>query len=269
MNDDPLKRMATALAEENDGAHAAPQVTRARVQRLLAEKQKKRRSWLVFGVPLFAVFAGSTAWAALHDGLPSVDALFSFTEATDSKSDASLSPTASSAATASTDTTPTLVPSEPSNAAPSSAGPSSAAPSVATPTTTVSSPSSTASAPASVAPPVARNPSISAASAPQTPTAPPVDPSTLGLEIYKRAHALQFHESNCADAISSYVEYLRVAPRGAFVLEARYNTGVCAARIGRNDDARRSLQPFADGSLGDYRSADARALLDALDSHAE
>src|SRR5690606_30277365 len=72
MSDDLLSKMTRALAEEHDGATAAPGATRARVVRTLAERKPRRRKWLAVGIPAFVLFGGSTAWAAATGNLPPV-----------------------------------------------------------------------------------------------------------------------------------------------------------------------------------------------------
>jgi hypothetical protein len=59
--------------------------------------------------------------------------------------------------------------------------------------------------------------------------------------------------------------YLSAAPRGRFAPEARYNRALTLIRLGRRDEAREALRPFAEGAHGDYRRDEAARLIDALD----
>jgi len=45
---------------------------------------------------------------------------------------------------------------------------------------------------------------------------------------------------------------------------AHYNRALCLVRMGRREEARGALMPFANGSFGGYRQAEARSLIDAL-----
>ena len=53
-------------------------------------------------------------------------------------------------------------------------------------------------------------------------------------------------------------------PAGTFASEARYNRALCLVRLGRLGEAREALGPFARGDYGNYRHAEAAALLEAL-----
>jgi hypothetical protein len=101
---------------------------------------------------------------------------------------------------------------------------------------------------------------------------PPVVPATPheplpgldALALYRVAHRLHFASRDPLAALSAWNDYLRVDPHGAFALEARYNRAVCLVRLGRVAEAREALAPLA--ADGGYRTTDARALLDALDT---
>jgi hypothetical protein len=83
---------------------------------------------------------------------------------------------------------------------------------------------------------------------------------------YARAHELYFHAADYTAALQAFDDYLASEPGGAFVVEARYNRALCLVRLGRLDDARTALQPFADGEvLAGYRQQDARSLIEKID----
>jgi hypothetical protein len=86
------------------------------------------------------------------------------------------------------------------------------------------------------------------------------------LALYREAHRAHFDRHDCRAAVVGWERYLAEAPRGRFTLEARYNRALCLVRIGRHREAAAALTPFAEGAFGDYRRADARALLDALEA---
>lgn len=92
----------------------------------------------------------------------------------------------------------------------------------------------------------------------------PIDPRERA--AYRSAHALHFEQHDAAGAIDAWDAYLREYPHGRFALEARYNRALCLVRVGRRDDARAALAPFAAGTHGGYRQSEATQLLEALDA---
>jgi TolA-binding protein len=93
------------------------------------------------------------------------------------------------------------------------------------------------------------------------PTGSAPDPA---FELYKAAHRAHFVDRDWSRALTAWEAYLRAAPQGALVPEARYNRGLCLLRLHRNDEARAALTPFAQGRYGTYRRDDAEKLLDAM-----
>jgi hypothetical protein len=84
------------------------------------------------------------------------------------------------------------------------------------------------------------------------------------MALYRDAHRAHFTERNYAVALAAWDRYLALAPRGAFVLEARYNRGVALYRLGRREAAAEALRPFAEGTYGGYRSGEATRILEEL-----
>lgn len=86
------------------------------------------------------------------------------------------------------------------------------------------------------------------------------------LALYREAHRAHFVQRNWGAALAGWDRYLAAHPRGNFAVEARYNRALCLVRLGRHDAARQALAPFAAGAVGGgYRSAEASALLEALE----
>ncbi|XYH92610.1 tetratricopeptide repeat protein [Sorangium sp. So ce1128] len=99
---------------------------------------------------------------------------------------------------------------------------------------------------------------------PQAVQRPPAGPDTDAL--YQAAHRAHFVERNPSAALDAWNAYLAAAPRGRFAVEAQYNRALCLVRLGRTDEARRALEPFAQGVHGGYRQTESRSLLEAMSS---
>jgi TolA-binding protein len=85
---------------------------------------------------------------------------------------------------------------------------------------------------------------------------------------YGRAHEAHFGGAAPAVALAAWDAYLRRYPGGAMEPEARYNRALTLLRLGRVAPALEALRPFADGSFGAYRRAEAAALIDATATRA-
>lgn len=272
MSDDLLSQFTSALAEEHDGATAVPEATRARVIRTLAERRRRGRKWWAVGIPAFAIFGGSTAWAAATGRipLPAVveQAVAVFIEKTPEplpeKKTAQLGvhhrSSASPPEAESAPEAPLEDDIDESSPTESGAPNSQAAearteqvPSVMKPTDSTAPRITPSTAPKNL---VAEAP----AKAHPAPT-PQVDEALL---TYRSAHRAQFQSDNCAEAIAGYERYLREDPSGSFSLEAKYNRGVCLAKMGQKSSAIQALEPFANGQFGGYRQEKSRALIKAL-----
>jgi TolA-binding protein len=81
---------------------------------------------------------------------------------------------------------------------------------------------------------------------------------------YEAAHRVHFTERDPTKALAAWDAYLSTYPDGRFALEARYNRALALVRLGRTEEARAALGPFADGRYGAYRRVEARDLIDAL-----
>ncbi len=90
----------------------------------------------------------------------------------------------------------------------------------------------------------------------------PVDP--VERRAYDVAHALHFIQRSSDRAIGAWDAYLSAYPNGRFALEASYNRAICLVRLGRTQEARSALEPFATGARGGYRQREAAALIEAL-----
>jgi hypothetical protein len=244
MSDDLLTRATAALRDETEDSEAGARFTRARVLASLKETRVKRRTRITFLLPLAACFAAATAWGTSGDN---ASRLVSFvTQAF--QSEPAPAPRAKPAGLVSKrDVAPAPVV-------------AAAVPSVTEPV-----------APPPVAPEPIPEP-VAVPEAPRTARAP--SPSATGSarvadpahDLYRAAHRAHFVEQDPGAALGAWDAYLRAAPGGRFSLEARYNRALCLIRLGRHEEARAALSPFAAGSYGEYRQAEAQALLDGLGS---
>jgi hypothetical protein len=262
MNQDPLDKLARALAAEHDGAHVAPDVGRARImQRLRSERRKKRLRLFCFA-PLLGVGIGGAAFAAEGSDLPAalawVPALFASGEISHDVPKKPLAPSRSDR--------PATEIAAPATGSIASAGPTPTEPAATEPASTAPPPvprllaaPSTATRGASA--PV---PKLNEASAPEQTAPAPRAETDIGLAAYRRAHDAQFKAADFRTALAGYRRYLAEHPSGVLAAEANYNSALCQLRLGQTEAARRALMPFAQGTYGSYRQEEARALLEAL-----
>lgn len=231
MTDDLLKAATRALRDETED-DADGRFTRARVMASLHQSKVKRRTRLAFVLPIAACLAAGTAWAGATGKLPAV--FHAITEAV------SFTPAPREA---------------PAKAAP-----------------VVKKPPSAATAPV-VAPPPPPAPSAEPEPVLPLKAAPPPSakaaPSSSGAfmdrdgDLYRLAHDAHFASHDYARALPAWEAYLRAAPSGRLATEARYNRAICLLRLGRTEEARTALKPFALGAMG-YRQSEAQQLLDEL-----
>ncbi len=223
-----LDALTRALREEHSvEASSEGELGRRRLERAVGRGKRKRRLHLV--ALLAASFVGVTAWAGTTGRLPRVAAMIEALVAS---------------------------PEEPRDER-HAAAPPSAVPAIAS-----VAPTAIASEPIEPPPP----PVVSAAPAPKPtvrPAPPPPPPDVDAL--YREAHAAHFDRKDPAAALAAWDRYLAAAgPSGRFTLEARYNRALALLRLGRRDEARAALEPFARGEYGGYRRDDATRLVESL-----
>jgi TolA-binding protein len=220
---DDLLKAATRALREETEQEQDGRFTRARVMASLHQGKVKRRTRLAFILPLAACLAAGTAWAGATGKLPAV--FHALSQAV------SFSP-------------PPKAP-------------------VEKPKTVVV---------AKPAPVVVATPEPEPAPVVETvlpPSKPAVAPSSSASfkdtdgDLYRLAHEAHFSAHDYARALSGWDAYLRAAPRGRLATEARYNRAICLLRLGRDDEARTALKPFALGAMG-YRQSEAQQLLEEL-----
>ncbi|WP_437684742.1 tetratricopeptide repeat protein [Sorangium sp. So ce176] len=291
MKDDVLREAARALREEADASRARRDETRARVMRSLKAQRARRLTTVRLAVPLAAVLVGSAAWASAARWFPDAwnDIASQLGLSVADPPDTPPAPPTSRAlraprraSDADAPAPPELDPAAPPEPEPSVAELAPPAP-LPAPPLAPTAPPEVAPAPrrapvVAVAPP-ARSSSIapSAASStkasrppagdPQAVQRPPAGPDADAL--YQAAHRAHFVDRNPAAALAAWNDYLAAAPRGRFAVEAQYNRALCLVRLGRADEARRALEPFAQGAFGGYRQTESRSLLDAMSSASE
>lgn len=242
MTDDLFQAATRALREQTEAESADGRFTRARVMASLHQSKVKRRTRLAFVLPLAACLAAGTAWAGATGKLPAV--LHVISEAVSPNARPSESPAKNA-----------LAPKKVAPPVPPPADP--AAPSAfaePAPEPVEAEPPATPNKPAEPAPPPAK---------------PAAAPSSSGAfldrdaDLYRLAHAAHFTAHDYGRALGAWEAYLRAAPSGRLATEARYNRAICLLRLGRTDEARTALKPFALGAMG-YRQSEAQQLLDEL-----
>jgi hypothetical protein len=289
LDDDDLKAAFRSVRDAYDGTHEEANLALQRAlfhTRTRGRRQRLTR-WVV--LPIAAVLAASTAWAgvtgkltpALHSVLDSFHAEHAPPRPpANLPSHAANTPASDPSAMASTVTPPASnelatsspppsssasdVPSEvPPSIAPSAAPIATAPPTVASVSTSpsVAHGSPSPSSAAQQAPSHTTEPSAGKEAIAPAPSASAADPHAT---LFAEAHRLHFIERDPARALAAWERYIAVAPNGRFSPEARYNRALALVRLGRTTEARRELEPFANGTYGSYRRDEARALLDAL-----
>jgi hypothetical protein len=229
MKADILQQAAQALREQTAGPHDVARLTRGRVMASLHRSKRRRRWHVTLLVPIAAVLAGGSAWAKWGQGMSwqSIATVVGFDTASSSPSP----PARRAVARVAQRAKPLgirLAPSKPATA--------------------------TDPAPVEPAAPAEpkRRPELEV---------PRADPE---LAHYRLAHRAHFSGGNSSAALAAWDAYLRQWPRGRFGLEASYNRAICLVRLGQSAEARRALEPFANGAFGEYRREEAGALLEVL-----
>jgi TolA-binding protein len=232
MSEAQLREHARALRATRDGAFVGAAATRQRILMAAYRRKRGRRALLVACTSVATLLVLSTAWAELTGGWPRV---FSFVRGAPVPVHHDTVPA------------PTHLPTP--------AGP----------------PEAAAPGPSAIDPaPQARNGSLAPSREPSgrraRVTAPAAADTVAGAEesAYEAAHRAHFTERDPAKALLGWDAYLSAYPDGRFALEARYNRALTLVRLGRTEDARAALGPFADGRYGAYRRIEARDLLEAI-----
>ena len=242
-HDDLLRRAARSLQEETDGPSSAARFTRLRVMASLRETQVKRRTQTVLLLPFAACLAATAAWGMAAGVVPDIR----------------------NSITRALGITPPADPAPPLKAKPAPRKPApQRAPEAPEPQ------ENAIPAPPPVeelAPAPEPEPSVRPTPARVLTVAPSKQPKTAAdpaHELYRAAHEAHFVAHDCGRALAGWDAYLRAAPRGGLAVEARYNRALCLVRLGRSEEARRALEPFARGASGSYRQREAAGLLEVL-----
>ncbi len=90
------------------------------------------------------------------------------------------------------------------------------------------------------------------------------DAALRALRVFREADHLQFEDHDYAGALDAWDRYLAQAGTNPLTVDARYERARCLVRLGRVEEARAALSPFADAPAGAYRREEARALLDRI-----
>jgi hypothetical protein len=253
---DLLREATQALREEGGEPADRAQSTRARVMMSLHARRQRRARTATIVVPLFALLAGSTAWASASGALSSawstVAAAVGISKSLPAEATPSPRPKRSGATSpARRDVSPPAADTTQSEAADLSATPSH------------DSPRNQPHASGVSRGPVER-PAPRAASASSAPgTAAPVEDATLVL--YRAAHRAHFVDRDSVRALAAWDAYLAEAPSGQLAPEARYNRALTLVRLNRYAEAKRALEPFASGGFAGYRQREATALIEEID----
>jgi TolA-binding protein len=240
MSKDLLDEATRALRDSEQASEFEARATRTRVLAGLHQTRVRRRTRLAFLLPIAASFVAVSAWGAASGQARLVlDKLERF-----------VGVTASAPSSA-------RVPPRPRLTAPAN-------PSAASPEPTVLAPSRDV-APAPAAPTVVQGASSARVTARSSSSPERDERADPNLALYRVAHAAHFVDHDPARALAAWDAYLRAAPNGAFAPEARYNRALSLVRLGRSQEARSALEPFANGSYGSYRKAEASALLQRIE----
>lgn len=259
MKEELLSEAARALRDAGVDDDSG-RFTRARVMASLHRGRARRRVWLAFALPVGASFVTAGAWATATGKTGRFVEVIERALGVAPRDEAQGPPSPADKGRAHERSRTQAVPGTPAPSV-SVSQPIEPAPQSAP---LASSPAVSRS-PASASAPVVPAPVASAGvvSAPSSAVSPPND-GELGL--YRAAHRLHFVEHDAARALHAWDAYLAAVPHGRFALEARYNRALCLVRLGREDEARRALAPFAAGGYGGYRQREATELIDTLSS---
>jgi len=276
MKDDDLERAIAALREQGDQPAPHARLTKERIMGDLRPRGQRRRvAWFI---PLAALLAGSTVLAAtgrLPDVYHAAVRVLGLESAPsrEGRSPARVTRAASAASVAKAPLPEALRAAAPSSTEAIVTQPSAEPPSA---NTAPRSPDAGAlsaqavrrrTAKAETKQPQRPATTVQSEAATEPPAAPGPAPSAEedpALALYRRARQLHFVEQRPGAALAAWDAYLAAEPRGPLAVDARYERALCLARLGRKQEARAALEPFAAGKYGSYRQNEARELLDAL-----
>jgi hypothetical protein len=253
---DRLAEAARALYESRPGSSPRAAKTRAAiVERALRRKRRRGRRSL-FLLPLAATFVLSSAWAAENGRLPALFARVLEPWRPTSALEGSLPAMAhrSHPPVEATDRRET-------GANEVTGNPQASAESTETGTAAPASSFRPASATPLHARPLAKAPAGKRTTSAVRGAAGDAEESA-----YARAHQAHFVDHDPAAALVLWDRYLEEYPQGRLALEARYDRALTLVRLGRMEEAKIALAPFADAPVGDYRQREARLLVEAIDA---
>jgi TolA-binding protein len=248
MSDDILKEASRALRELSAEDNQGDRFTRARVMASLHQRRQRHGVRMALLAPLAAVLVGSTAWAGATGGLPRVWVVVA---------DAVGVVHAPEPARAGLGRLSTRRAAKLRRAAHSSRAPRRTEP----------QPAAAQAAGAEADEQAQRESPDRASAGSEHRVGGPNKPRVAGpdaLALYRAAHRAHFERRQYEAALDGYADYLRVAPAGRFVAEARYNRALCLVHLGRRAEAQAALAPFAGGACGGYRQREARELIAAM-----
>lgn len=246
MNDDLLQRAAQAVRDSTDSVQPRSGLTRARMLDAAEKRYGTRRFQLRWAVAFVAALGASTALARVVQYWPEITRALTGKQVEPQPAPARRAPARPKPTKAVAPPAPQPEPEPTVTEAP--------------PAPVVSEPS----AARQVAP--KRRPRAAAPVTPipetSAPAPSPAPAESAELAIFRRAQRL--HLAHDPQALAAWDDYLRIAGQGVLVPEARYNRALCLVRLGRSDEARAALEPFARGEFGGYRRTEAAALIEAL-----
>jgi hypothetical protein len=248
---DRLTSAARALRETHDGSFGGDASTRSRIlagAQAASRTRMRRRKFAAVWMSLAAVLVVSSAWAAMGGHVPHLVAWLRGTPHATRSVEAGVA-TGGGSRAGEAAATATEAPSA-TAAMPTEAPGVIATPAVRGRVTPSPTRSGAAAAPSIVA---KTGRSILA-------------PADAEDDLYAAAHRAHFAAHDSIAALRAWDAYLATYPAGRYGLEARYNRALALVRLGRTDEARAALTPFADGRAQGYRQAEARSLLDAIDA---